>query len=251
MSFNIRYDNINDKENQWDYRKQEVAKHILGNQPDFLGIQEGLYTQVSFLKEQLTFYKFIGKGRDDGKKKGEFSAIFYNSERFELLNTETFWLSKTPDSISKGWDAALPRIATYGYFKEKHTGKEVHVINTHFDHRGITARIESAKLIVKKIKQMDLLREKLILMGDLNANPDDTPIRIFSENLDDAKSISKSFNGPEGTFNGFEKDMESTNRIDYIFTKNFKINRYQHLDAKRSNGLWVSDHHAVMAEIEF
>ncbi len=251
MSFNIRYDNKNDNENWWEHRKDEVAKHILNKSPDFLGIQEGLAHQVDFLDKELSDYKFIGVGRDDGKKRGEYTAIFYTSHRFELISTETFWLSTSPDSVSVGWDAALPRIATYGHFKDKLSSKEIHVINTHFDHQGTNAREESAQLILQMIKDFDIENKKLILMGDLNATPTEKPIQILSKELDDGKENTSNFKGPEGTFTGFEKDLNATKRIDYIFSKNLRIRAYDHLDIKRSNGLWVSDHHAIFSEYYF
>lgn len=251
MSFNIRYDNRNDKENWWEYRKDEVAQHILNNSPDFLGIQEGLDHQVEFLNIQLKEYQFIGVGRDDGKTEGEYSAIFFRVTRFELIKQETFWLSETPDIISTGWDAALPRIATYGHFEDQLTGKQIHVINTHFDHRGATAREESAKLILQKIKELGLEDKNFILMGDLNATSSEKPIQTLSRELDDGKMNTSIFKGPEGTFTGFERDLNATKRIDYIFSQNLTIKKYHHLDTKRSNGLWISDHHAVFADYYF
>ncbi|MBK8081948.1 MAG: hypothetical protein IPK25_17765 [Saprospiraceae bacterium] len=117
MSFNIRYDNKGDMENSWDNRKEELAGMVKYYNPDLLGIQEGLYNQVMYLDEMLPEYDWIGKGRNDGKTKGEFSAIFYKKEKWENIFNTTIWLSETPDSVSKGWDAALERIATMGLFR--------------------------------------------------------------------------------------------------------------------------------------
>lgn len=251
MSFNIRYDNTNDQENWWGHRKEDVVAHIKMQKPDFLGIQEGLHHQVQHLSKQLPSFHFVGHGRDDGKEKGEYSAIFYQHQKFKLLKTITFWLSTTPDTVSVGWDAALPRIVTYGSFESKRNGKQIHVFNAHFDHLGKVARERSAELILEKIKEFGLEHEKVVVMGDLNSVPGENPIKLLKEQLHDGFSVSKFDSGPEGTFNGFKKDTVSNKRIDYIFTKNLKQRKYKHIDTKRPNGLWVSDHLAVYVEVFF
>lgn len=250
MSFNIRYDNKNDQENWWGHRKGDVVTQIKDYDPDFLGIQEGLHHQVEYLSKQLSSYQFVGKGRDDGKQKGEYSAIFYKDQKFTLLKTTTFWLSTTTDTVSVGWDAALPRIATYGQFENKRSGEHIYVFNTHFDHLGKVARKKSAELILQKIKEFGLEHKKVVVMGDLNAVPGEDPIEVFRKELYDGFSFS-SFSGPKGTFNAFKKDEISDKRIDYIFTKNLEQKTYKHIDTKRPNGLWVSDHLAVYVEVFF
>ena len=154
MSFNIRYDNKGDMENSWDNRKEELAGMVKYYNPDLLGIQEGLYNQVMYLDEMLPEYDWIGKGRNDGKTKGEFSAIFYKKEKWENIFNTTIWLSETPDSVSKGWDAALERIATMGLFRNLKNKDTIFVINSHFDHIGNVARQKSAELILDKITKM-------------------------------------------------------------------------------------------------
>ncbi|GAA4292980.1 endonuclease/exonuclease/phosphatase family protein [Aestuariibaculum suncheonense] len=250
MSFNIRYDNANDKANWWEYRKTEVVKLINYYHPDFLGIQEGLQHQVRFIKEHTSNYDYIGVGRDDGKTKGEYSALYYDSSKYMVLKQHTFWLSETPEEISVGWDASMERICTYGLFKNRHTGEVIYVFNTHFDHIGPKAQEESAKLILKTIEQLGITREKLIVMGDLNSTPDSAAIQTFKTALDDGQESAMSpFYGPLGTFNNFDPMATLENRIDYIFTKNATILNYRHVDDRRSNGLCVSDHLPVFAEL--
>ncbi len=142
MSYNIKYDNPSDTLNSWDNRRDQIVNLISFYEPDFLGTQEGLYHQIQFLDNHLTKMQWIGVGRADGAKEGEFSAIFYNTDRFELVanSDSTIWLSKTPDVPSKSWDAALPRILTWGKFRDRKTGNYVFVFNTHFDHRGERAQ---------------------------------------------------------------------------------------------------------------
>ena len=250
MTFNIRYDNANDNENWWDNRKDEVVNLIEYYHPDFLGIQEGLNHQVKFIRENTTNYRSIGVGRDDGKKKGEFSAIYYDATKFELIEQITFWLSEDPDTISIGWDAALERICTYGKFKDKSTSEILYIFNTHFDHKGEKSRIMSTKLILNKIEEYSSENSKVVVMGDLNSEPRDEPILNLKTKFDDAMAISaKKFYGPIGTFNNFDTKLIPNKRIDYIFTQNLNVISYRHIDDRRKNNLWVSDHLPVLIEI--
>lgn len=251
MTFNIRYDNPNDNENSWENRKYEVVGLIEYYHPDFLGIQEGLKEQVDFINKNTSNYEYIGIGRDDGDKKGEYSAIYYDSEKFKLIDHKTFWLSNKPDTVSIGWDASMERICTYGKFKDKVTNDSIHIFNTHFDHIGIEARKMSAKLILNKIKEFGLSNAKVVVMGDFNSIPMSEPITTLKEELEYGFENSETkFYGPLGTFNGFKNNIEIENRIDYIFTKNLKIYSYRHIDDKRLNNLCVSDHLPVIIEIK-
>ncbi|HSI69568.1 MAG TPA: endonuclease/exonuclease/phosphatase family protein, partial [Gillisia sp.] len=140
MSYNIKYATENDGENSWSKRKDHLTNQIKFFHPDVLGVQEALHGQMEHIKDNVADYQYVGAARDDGKTKGEYSAIFYNSSKFELLEESTFWLSETPNSPSKGWDASFPRVCTYVKLKEKESGKEFWVFNTHFDHEGDEAR---------------------------------------------------------------------------------------------------------------
>ena len=251
MTFNIRYDNPNDNENSWENRKNEVVGLIKYYHPDFLGIQEGLHNQVDFIHKNTSNYEYIGVGRDDGDKKGEYSAIYYDSTKFKLIAQKTFWLSNNPDTISIGWDASMERICTYGKFKNKITNDSIHIFNTHFDHIGIESRKMSAKLILNKIIEYGLSDAKVVVMGDLNSTLISDPITILRKELDYGFEISENkFYGPLGTFNGFKNNLEIKNRIDYIFTNKIKIISYRHIDDKRLNNLCVSDHLPVLIEIK-
>ncbi len=250
MSFNIRFSNPNDNENSWENRKNEVVALIEKYQPDVLGIQEGLDNQVEFINSNIANYNNIGEGRD-GKNKGEFSSIFYDSTNLKLINQKTFWLSETPNIISIGWDAALNRVCTYGEFTTKTDKDTIHVFNTHFDHLGIKARKKSAKLITSKIDEFGLDNSKVIVIGDFNSEPQSTPISTLESKLDDAQKIAITpFNGIKGTFNNFDPNMVPERRIDYIFTKNLEVKSYLHIDDKRKNNLCISDHLPVMVEVK-
>ena len=251
MTYNIRYGLADDGENSWEFRKGFLASQINFYNPDFIGTQEGLPFQIKFIDSLLNKHNFIGKNRD-GDGKGEYSAIFYNKEKFELLKQHTFWLSTTPNKPSKGWDGAYPRICTYGLFKDNKTDQKFWIINTHLDHIGVKAREQSALLILKKIREINVDKYPLVFMGDLNAEPESNPIKLLKTDLFDSKEISieKPF-GSTGTFNAFQFDKPVTKRIDYIFiSKNntIKVKKYAVLsDCK--NLKYPSDHLPVYVEL--
>lgn len=244
MTYNIRLDTEADGINIWDNRKEGIVSLIKEEDVDILGIQEGLPDQVNYLSDQLKDYNFIGEGRDGGNN-GEYSAIYYKKEKMNLIETETFWLSETPEIPSIGWDAAINRIVTLGIFKIKKSKKELIVYNTHFDHIGKIAREKSVGVILKHIKENDFQNRPLIVMGDFNLSPEDLPIELLSKELNDSFKLYPVKN-PVGTFNGFDLDSKLLDRIDYIFTKNVKITNYKHLDKKLSSGLWPSDHLPIL-----
>ena len=250
MSFNIRYDSPNDGEDSWEYRKPELCQLINSYHPDFIGIQESMPNQVEYINKQLKDYAFVGFGRDGENTNSESVPIFYNFKKHQLLNSKIFWLSPTPDKISKGWDAALNRITTYGIFLNNKTKDTIHVFNTHFDHLGKIARLNSAILILNKIKEYNLLNKSVILLGDFNSLPEDDAISILKTVLRDSYDVSEhNLVGPLGTFNGFDCKMVPQNRIDYIFTQNMKVLRYQVIIDKRKNQRCISDHLPVLIDV--
>ncbi len=250
ITYNIRYDNPNDGENNWENRKRKMAGLLNYYEPSFIGIQEGLLHQVEYLDQSLPAYDYIGVGRDDGKQKGEYCAIYYNTSFYKVINDSTFWLSETPDTPSNGWDANLNRICTYGLFENLHTKQRIWVMNTHFDHQGKMARENSAGLILERIDLINKENLPLVLMGDFNATEADKPIQILTAKLSDAAKISeKPLYGPPGTSNGFRND-EIVRRIDYFFTKNLKVLSYSHIDDRRDNNHHISDHLPVLMMVD-
>ena len=247
ISYNIGYHNDWDTQNSWSLRKNRICQLIEQYDPSIFGIQEGLLSQVSFIDSALIKYDYVGVGRDDGKTKGEFCAIYYDTTRFKIGENSTFWLSETPNVVSVGWDAALERICTYGLFKDKNSGKEFWVFNTHFDHLGVISRKRSSSLILKKINELNRRSLPVILMGDLNSLPASDPIKVLKNSLVDGLQISlENLEGPEGTFNGFDMTLAIEKRIDYIFTENIKVLTYRHIDDRLENNRHISDHLPVM-----
>lgn len=250
MSFNIRYDNKWDTENNWELRKNKISKLIENYKPDIIATQEGLYNQVTFLDNALTDYSYVGIGREDGKTKGEFCAIFYNTKKCKVIKQSTFWLSDTPSKVSVGWDAALERISTYALFENLETQEQTYIFNVHFDHQGKMAQENSARLILKKIEAINKENLPVILMGDLNVTPEEKAITILKEGLTDAISLTSTpFYGPTGSFNAFKNDPV-TKRIDYCFVKNINILSYMHIDDRLDTNRPISDHYPVLVEIK-
>lgn len=247
MTFNIRYNTERDGINKWDNRKDHAAEMVKFYDVDFCGMQEALIGQINDLQARLPEYEHFGLGRDDGKEKGEFSPIFYKKTKYKLLKQETFWLSETPEKPSKGWDANLPRIVTWGYFKDLKTKKKFYVFNTHYDHIGQIARAESSKLVLKKIKEI-ASNENTILMGDFNASPSDEPIKIIMTGLTETSSISQTPHfGPESSFTGFEAKEQEGRKIDHVFVNNPKLKVLKHATLSNTwGGLFASDHHPVL-----
>ena len=254
MTFNIRYDNPGDGEHSWEYRKQRVTNILQFYNANVFGLQEALHHQVTYLEKQLPDLKRVGVGRDDGKEKGEYSPIFYDSDILESVEQGTFWLSKTPDKPSKDWDAALPRIATWVLLHHLSTGDTIFVCNTHFDHRGEDARLESARLLKNKLPQL-AQNHPVVLMGDFNSSPESDPYKalVKGRNFLDAKLVSSHTSiGPEPTFSGFKVTPElDSDRIDHIFVSG-SINVLRHATiTEEQNGNYPSDHFPVYAEISW
>lgn len=254
MTFNIRYDNPDDGSDIWANRKDKVISMINFYDADIVGTQEVLKNQKTYLDEHLKDFISVGVGREDGVDKGEFSAVFFKKDRFELLNSGTFWLSETPEVIgSVGWDAALERISTWTKLKDKITGKEFFIFNTHYDHIGKQARIKSSELIIAKIKSIaDNL--PVILTGDFNVTEDNDAYKTIVAGPDlkmyDAQfNSSEPHHGPNWTFHGFEEVAENERpKIDYIFV-NDKITVLKHgVLSDRFDGGYPSDHLPVLIE---
>ncbi len=258
MTYNIRLDTANDGADAWDFRKKGLVDQIKFYEPDLLGIQEGLYHQVEYIKASLPDYSYVGVGRDDGEKGGEFSAIFYDTRRLDRLEHGTFWLSETPEQVSIGWDAAFKRVCTYAKFKDLTSLQTFWVFNTHFDHKGVVAREKSAVLIIAQIDQINVQGHPFLLMGDLNSVPGSVPISTIMDRMNDAKEdASLVAFGPDGTVRfrpdeaagRFGIDQPVTRRIDYIFTSKGNWNVLKYAVLTDSNNLkYYSDHLPVFVE---
>ena len=253
MTYNIRLDIESDGDNDWPHRSGFFLQQIQFYEPDIFGIQEAKPNQVIDIATARTNYASLGIGRE-GVGKGESSNLFYKKERFLVKESKTFWLSETPDTISKGWDASCNRVCTYALFKDKKSKKTFWVFNTHLDHIGEIARTKGIELILSRIKAVNTAGFPVIFMGDFNSEPTSERIQNLKKVMNDSREIAlqKPF-GPSGTFNGFKHNEPVTQLIDYIFISKegkLQVNKYAVLsDAKDLK--YPSDHLPVYIEINF
>lgn len=251
MTYNIRLDNPSDGANIWQLRKEFLSGQIQFYAPDFIGTQEGKLNQLQYLDSTLTDYKYIGTGRDSSPTGGEYSALFYNDKKYKVLQQSTFWLSKTPEKVSKGWDAMYERVCTYGLFEDKANKRRFYVFNTHLDHVGEVARENSARLIIDRISSINKEQLPVILTGDFNSETSSRAYKYISSKMNDTRTISQmpAF-GPEGTFNNFEFNKPVTLLIDYVFVSklNVEVLKYAILSDSRDYK-YPSDHLPVYTEL--
>lgn len=215
--------------NGWSQRVDCLCDVIRFSDFDIFGAQEVKYEQLSDMLYRLQDYDYVGVGRDDGAQGGEYSPVFYKKERFTLLDSGTFWLSETPDKVSKGWDARHKRVCSWGYFKDKVSRKKFWFFNLHMDHIGIVARRESAKLVVARIAEMCGKNASVVLTGDFNVAQDNEIYCIFADCgfLKDSYEVAEFRFAPTGTFNSFKPQNFTTRRIDHVWVSdNARVDRY-------------------------
>ncbi|MBD3629165.1 endonuclease/exonuclease/phosphatase family protein [Cyclobacterium sp.] len=252
-TFNIRYDNPNDDPHTWDNRKDVVANLILFHEFDIFGIQEGLSQQVNDLDERLPDHDFVGVGRDDGAEKGEYTAIFYNRKKFKVQESDTFWLAPETDHPNKGWDAALPRICTWAKISSLNANQTFYVFNTHFDHRGVEARNQSARLILEKMEEINTESLPVILTGDFNVGQETEAYQLLrtAPGMKDTFDAAEIVYANNGTTNSFDITTSTERIIDHIFvSEKINVQKYGILtDTYHSR--FPSDHFPVMAVINW
>ena len=246
MTYNIRFATPHDGVNEWKLRKSEVSDLIKKYDPDMIGVQEALLSQIEDIIKDLPDYTYVGVGRDDGKTKGEYSAILFKKDKFKVRDQNTFWLSETPEVPgSKHWDAAITRVATWGRFTDVTSDKEFVVINTHFDHIGAEARKNSADLLVRKSAKI-AKGQPLLVMGDFNCTRDEPPYKVMisaGTNLKDPAPAD-----PPGTFCTFAVDSIPCKAIDYLFySPDWTATKYNVI-TDNDGKYYPSDHLPVMAE---
>lgn len=247
MSFNIRYGTANDGPDRWEVRAPRTHAVIRQERADLIGLQEALDVQIDQIASESGVYSTVGVGRDDGKRLGEFSAILYRTDRFQVLKQGTFWLSDTPDlTASKTWGNSITRICTWAQFKDSKTKKPFWLFNTHFDHQSQPSREKSSELILKRVKEISS-GQPVMIMGDFNAGEDNRAIHALKAGgfQDSWRVIHPSAPEP-GTFNGFKSEYGAS-KIDYVLVDS----QWQVDDAEvvmtRYRGRWPSDHMPVTA----
>ena len=248
MSFNIRYDNPDD-EPPWPARRERVVGAIRDVNPDIVGLQEVLPDQFAYVRDQLDSYEWYGIGRR-GEDDGEHVPLGWRSDRFEAVETDTFWLSETPETVgSVGWDAALPRIASWVDLELPGSGTRIRAYSTHLDHEGSEARHNSSELLRNRVVERLADEQMCVVLGDFNFTPGSEPHEELTKiGLVDARRVAASTEGPEGTFHGWSDNPGR--RIDYVFLPiDVGVERYRTLPPGK-NGAYRSDHLPVVADID-
>ena len=249
MTYNIRFDNPQDGVNEWSKRKQKVTDLIQRAHPDIIGVQEALHHQLEDLVKMLPEFTYVGVGRDDGKAKGEFSAILYRKDKFEAVESNTFWLSETPDVPgSKNWDAMITRVATWIKLKDKKTKTDFMVINTHFDHIGVEARKQSALLLKSFVRKLPLTLP-VVVTGDFNCERTDEPYGVMTNN-ENVRLFDSAPINPPGTFCNFEVNSMTCRAIDYIFYTEQWVNKNYKVITDNDGKYYPSDHLPVTTTLK-
>ncbi len=250
ISFNVRYSSAPeiDGDNRWELRRDASLKMVAEQKPLAMGLQEACPDQIDFLDLNLTGYKHIGVGRDDGKRAGEMMAIYYDTTRLTLLDSVTFWLSETPEKVSLGWDAACNRTCTWGHFKMNDSDFEFLYFNTHLDHLGSLARKNSIKLIVAKMTELNPDNVPVFLSGDFNSTTDDPIFDPLKASLKDAREVS-AISHKIITYNGFGTVTDNPNTrkewvIDHIFFSGVNPMAFRVLNGNYGVP-FISDHYPI------
>ena len=248
MSYNIRMGSANDGTNSWVYRCGGTIEMLKDQKPDVFGVQEALGDQLEFIEEYAKDYDHVGVGRDDGKKAGEYMAIFWNKKTMKILKWGTFWLSETPEKPSMGWDAACMRTATWALVKDKRTGKRFYFVNTHLDHVGTEARKNGLKLIVDRIEEINPQGYPMVLTGDFNIRPAAPELKELDTRMKSARKYATQTDSHQ-TFNNWGK-APADDIIDYIYYSGFSsCLEYQTVTKKYYDRKFISDHYPIAARL--
>lgn len=260
MSYNIRYDNPNDGRYAWRIRRDNVAGVIRFHKPDIVGLQEALHDQLQDLRERLPSYEWLNAGRAKAENAGEYAAVGFDKQRFNLEESSTFWLSEEPDEVgSVGWDARFPRLVRYTKLRERQTGVELFHFNTHLDHEGETSRLKSAKLLQRRIDEL-APNEPVVVTGDFNCRQSSPPYQHLTKRtqacegrtLRDARFASTTpHHGPLTTMTDFQ-NLIPDKKIDHVFvTSDVVVNMHGVCSDSYVNGRYPSDHLPIVVDLSF
>ena len=243
ISYNLRTSHGKDGDNVWMKRRHATPEMIRREAPDVFGVQEGLIDQLHYIDTECPQYARVGVGRDDGAEKGEFMAVYYLRDRFELLDSGTFWLSETPDKVSRGWDGACNRTVTWVELKDRKSGKEFFYFNTHLDHKGKAAREEGVKLLIEKIHEIAGKKAPAIVGGDFNTQVDSPIFKPLTKYMVSARAKAATTDH-KGTFNGFGSAPD-TIVIDHLYYRGkLKCQLFATLDGNYG-APYISDHYPI------
>ncbi|MBO4472663.1 MAG: endonuclease/exonuclease/phosphatase family protein [Clostridia bacterium] len=250
--FNSTFWKFDTGSHRWYKRAQYYLKNIETVQPDILGAQEVQPGQYEFLTEHLIGYGSVVGYRDDKGARSESCPIFYNEARFTLLDSGTFWLSDTPDVMSKYDECSEYRIATFAKLRDKSTGVVIAVYNTHPDWSSVEARIKQLSVVAQKAQASEA--DKVVILGDLNSDRTLTGGNAGLAPLDAFLKDSKTFPGMTdygATFNGYDIDPDGPMGLDYIFLPaESTVLAIGKVDTVY-DGVYPSDHFPIWAKVKF
>lgn len=247
-SFNIRGSNMDTGVNAWSNRKKMVIREFSNYQYDIVCMQEPLIDQIQdFLS--IGMYEWLGVSGQGTPDNDVFTPIFYNKKKLNVLDYGTFWLSETPDVVSRGWDGKFPRICTWAKFRDIENCRSFYVFNTHLDHVGEVAKLEGARLICRKIKEM-ATEEAVFITGDMNSTPETPPIHTFLSEFSNSREIATEKSGPAGTAHSYGK-LYPPSQIDYIFVNEYISVTKAITITKNSDPVYMSDHYPIVITADF
>lgn len=247
-SFNIRGSNMDTGVNAWSNRKKMVIREFGNYQYDIVCMQESLTDQIQdFLS--IGIYEWLGVSGQGTPDSDVFTPIFYNKKKLNVLDYGTFWLSETPDVVSRGWDGKFPRICTWAKFRDIENCRSFYVFNTHLDHVGEVAKLEGARLICQKIKEMTA-EEAVFITGDMNSTPETPPIHTFLSEFSNSREIATEKSGPAGTAHSYGK-LYPPSQIDYIFVNEYISVTKAITITKNSDPVYMSDHYPIVITADF
>ena len=247
-SFNIRGSNMDTGVNAWSNRKKMVIREFGNYQYDIVCMQEPLTDQIQdFLS--IGIYEWLGVSGQGTPDSDVFTPIFYNKKKLNVLDYGTFWLSETPDVVSRGWDGKFPRICTWAKFRDIENCRSFYVFNTHLDHVGEVAKLEGTRLICRKIKEMTA-EEAVFITGDMNSTPETPPIHTFLSEFSNSREIATEKSGPAGTAHSYGK-LYPPSQIDYIFVNEYISVTKAITITKNSDPVYMSDHYPIVITADF
>lgn len=248
MSYNIRNGEAKDGTNSWMYRYASTAEMIKEQQADVWGIQEALEDQIYFIEQNFREYKYVGAGSEDGKKKGEYTAIFWNKKTMSMQDWGMLWLSETPDAPSKGWDGEKNCTATWALMKDKKSGNRFYFVNIDIDEKGTEARRNSIRLIMDRIASINKNSLPVVLVGGFDMKPYDALLTSVEENMSNARKTAEKTDNT-GTYNNWGKNSDI---LDHVFYSGFSAcPEYQTVTKKYAEHKFVSDHYPMMVRLSF
>ena len=248
ISYNIQNSEVKNGTNSWGYRYGASADMFFDQNADVMALQEPLQDQMYFIAQNFPNYKSVGKGAEDGKEKGEYTAIVYNKKTISVVNWGMFWLSDTPDVPSKGWDAAQNCTATWALLKHKTTGKKFYLVNTDLDQNGRESRKMGVQLILDKIAEINKDSLPVVLAGGFDMRSSDASLAVVESAMKNARSSAPKTDNT-GTYNNWGKNSDV---LDHIYFSGFaSCSEYQTITKKYSDRKFISDHFPIAAYLTF